>query len=66
MYTDGVVEATDGAGTDFGVQGLLAAARSAGPGSAADVVRAITLAVESFLGGQNPADDLTLLVGRVE
>jgi sigma-B regulation protein RsbU (phosphoserine phosphatase) len=66
MYTDGVVEATDPSGAEFEAQGLLQAAAGAGGGSAGEVVRAITRALEAFLDRQNPADDLTLVVTRVE
>jgi sigma-B regulation protein RsbU (phosphoserine phosphatase) len=65
MYTDGVVEATNNEGRLFDparLADVVAEVRRASPG---EVVRAVTQAVESFLGGREPADDITLVVARV-
>ena len=61
MYTDGVVEATNREGRPFEAARLaevVAGVRRAPPG---EVVRAITQAVEDFLAGPEPADDITLV-----
>jgi sigma-B regulation protein RsbU (phosphoserine phosphatase) len=64
MYTDGVVEAENRSGEAFGQDRLARTAATAGS-SPAEVVRAITGALEAFLGGLEPADDVTLVVARV-
>ena len=66
MYPDGVVEATNREGRPFEAARLaevVAGVRRAPPG---EVVRAITQAVEDFLAGGEPADDITLVVARVD
>ncbi len=66
MYTDGVVEATNREGRPFEAARLaevVAGVRRAPPG---EVARAITQAVEDFLAGGEPADDITLVVARVD
>jgi sigma-B regulation protein RsbU (phosphoserine phosphatase) len=65
MYTDGIVEATNTEGRPFDGAGLAEVVAGVRRAPAGVVVRAITQAVEDFLGGREPADDLTLLVARV-
>jgi sigma-B regulation protein RsbU (phosphoserine phosphatase) len=64
LYTDGVVEASDPSGREWGAEGLVLAARSAlacQPGSAAEIVRSVLNAMDAFCCG-NPNDDATLAV----
>ena len=64
IYTDGITEARSPDGTLFGEERLVEALRSAARGSAADVSRAVTAAVDAFTAGMPPADDLTLVLVR--
>jgi sigma-B regulation protein RsbU (phosphoserine phosphatase) len=63
LYTDGVTEAFNHAGEPFGdrrlIQALECVPAGDGPGS---VARAVLAAVESFEGGADQSDDITLLV----
>lgn len=67
LYTDGVVEASDPSGREWGAEALVEATRSSlagDPGSAAGVVRSVLDAMDEFSGG-NLTDDATLAVIRV-
>jgi len=66
VYTDGVTEAADAAGTMFGEERLHAVLRAlpAAQDARADV-EAVLAAVERFLGEVEPGDDITVLVMRV-
>ncbi|HUK54613.1 MAG TPA: PP2C family protein-serine/threonine phosphatase, partial [Candidatus Binatia bacterium] len=63
MYTDGVTEAPNGAGEEFGEKRLLESIRGHAQGSAAGLLEAVTAAVQQFSSGEQ-ADDLTLVVAR--
>jgi sigma-B regulation protein RsbU (phosphoserine phosphatase) len=63
FYTDGITEAEDAGGSDFGGERLAAAAR--GAGSAAAVVAAVHAAASAFRGASPPADDATVIAVRV-
>jgi sigma-B regulation protein RsbU (phosphoserine phosphatase) len=63
VYTDGVVEATNGAGEEFGESRLMAAAREAGEACSAAILRQVTAAVQRFSPGEQ-GDDITLLIAR--
>jgi hypothetical protein len=64
FYTDGITEATDPAGVDFGEARLLSAAVDARD-SAAAVVAAVHEAAARFRGGAPPGDDATVIAARV-
>jgi serine phosphatase RsbU (regulator of sigma subunit) len=64
FYTDGITEAEDAAGADFGQERLVAAVRAAG-GSAAAVVASLHEAAAAFRGGALCADDATVIAVRV-
>ncbi|HEX4823414.1 MAG TPA: PP2C family protein-serine/threonine phosphatase [Candidatus Polarisedimenticolaceae bacterium] len=63
LYTDGVVEARDAAGTFFGVDRLVTAARRPGR-TAAEIRGAVLDALAAHTGSLPPRDDVTLVVIR--
>ncbi len=64
LYTDGVSEARDADGRFFGIERIKAAVSEAGAGDAAEIVRAIVSAVNSFSGAVSQTDDQTILVAK--
>jgi sigma-B regulation protein RsbU (phosphoserine phosphatase) len=64
-YTDGVTEAFDAAGEEFGEERLCAVIESAGDRSATEVAEAIVAAVRAFSIDTPQHDDITLVVARV-
>lgn len=66
LYTDGISEATDAAGEQFGEQRLCDLIHRLPAGlAAAGVAEAIIENLRGFLGEVEPQDDITLLVVRV-
>jgi sigma-B regulation protein RsbU (phosphoserine phosphatase) len=65
FYTDGVTEAIDGSGNQFGEQRLFDVARSNRGLSAEEITRGIRSEVLSFCGGTLQSDDITLIVIKV-
>lgn len=64
MYSDGVTEATNAAGEEFGDERLAEAVRAASGLPAGDFVARLRQAIEEFAAGSAPPDDLTLVVAR--
>jgi sigma-B regulation protein RsbU (phosphoserine phosphatase) len=64
LYTDGITEAMDPGGAQFGAHRLDAVLRQCGL-DANEMIRATVEAVDDFTGGEAPADDRTLLVAKV-
>ena len=62
LYTDGLTEALNDQGEEFGVERLEHLVRTHCAQSAEEIVAAIQLAVEAFVGEELPFDDLTLVV----
>jgi len=62
FYTDGVVEAENSAGEQFGVERLKHALAAAGKASAREVTSRIRAAVAAFANGAEPRDDTTIVV----
>lgn len=62
FYTDGVTEARDTNGVEFGTDRLLSLVRDYCDRPAAEMVRGIRRAVEMFRGSTFPQDDFTLSV----
>jgi sigma-B regulation protein RsbU (phosphoserine phosphatase) len=60
FYTDGVTDAENEAGEDFGVKRLVEAVAKARPGAKNAVDAALT-AVHDFIGLKRPFDDLTMI-----
>ena len=65
LLTDGVEEATDPEGRQFGIERVLATVRSLRDRPAAQVVRALHAAVRNFSRGSTQQDDLTVVVIKV-
>jgi sigma-B regulation protein RsbU (phosphoserine phosphatase) len=64
-YTDGLSEARNRDGEEFGEQRLESLARRHGELGARELCDAILVEVDRFVGGSAPEDDLTLIVARV-
>ncbi len=62
LYTDGVTEALNEAGEEFGVQLLEQCVVENAGGSADDIVQAIRAALRAHVGDEPPFDDVTLVV----
>jgi len=62
MYTDGVSEALDAQAELFGETRLMEALTASGPRDATGYVTALRQAVDTFRGGREPTDDVTILV----
>jgi serine phosphatase RsbU (regulator of sigma subunit) len=63
--TDGVSEAMNSRGEEFGAERLMAVVQGARERPAADIVAAIARAVESHRAGFPPNDDMTIVAVRV-
>ena len=61
LYTDGVPEATDAEGNMFGVQKLLETLNRNSECSAMELLEAVRIDVEKFVGNAPQFDDLTML-----
>ncbi len=64
LYTDGVTEAMDLAGEQFGVERLIEALLGAPQDGPGPLVSAVVEAVHRFIGDAPPSDDLTALALR--
>jgi sigma-B regulation protein RsbU (phosphoserine phosphatase) len=64
FFTDGVTEALDAQGDEFGMERLMACVREAASGGALSVVEGITARVGEFAKDQPRHDDVTLVVLR--
>ena len=63
-YTDGIVEATNTASEEWGVEGLLAAVKRCRTGQPESIVEATFAALDEF-SGDNQTDDATILAALV-
>jgi sigma-B regulation protein RsbU (phosphoserine phosphatase) len=61
LYTDGVTEATDAHGREFGMERLRRAVVDQCRAPAADIVAALERAVHDFTGSTAPFDDVTIV-----
>ena len=64
MFTDGISEAMNPAGEEFGEDRIIAAARAAAGSGAAELVDRILAAVDAFAAGAPQHDDMTLVAIR--
>jgi serine phosphatase RsbU (regulator of sigma subunit) len=63
IYTDGVTEATDKNGTEFGETGLLEVLRASRNLEAGSILQKVAQAAEQFRSGEQE-DDLTMVIAR--
>jgi phosphoserine phosphatase RsbU/P len=64
LYTDGVTDALDARGREFGLERLEQAAVAHRHSTADGIVAAIQDAIHEFVGDEPPFDDLTLVVAK--
>jgi len=64
LYSDGLLEATNSAGEEYGEGRLLELLATVGAGSPDDVRDAILASAAAFVGAAPPRDDLTLVVAQ--
>jgi sigma-B regulation protein RsbU (phosphoserine phosphatase) len=62
IYTDGVVEAENVAGQEFGEERMLAAIRAVPGGSAQQIVQQLMAHIELFVGTAPQHDDITCMI----
>jgi stage II sporulation SpoE-like protein len=62
LYTDGMIEASDGKGREFGIERLKKAFLSLRDKPAAEITRALIDRISEFTGGRPPEDDRTVVV----
>jgi serine phosphatase RsbU (regulator of sigma subunit)/putative methionine-R-sulfoxide reductase with GAF domain len=62
LYTDGLVDALNADGEEFGMERLTSAFHAASPLSAAEIVDTVMTAVRDHTGGEVPFDDQTVVV----
>ena len=61
LYTDGVTEALDQDGEEFGLEAMIRSIQASAPEGAAGIVQRVTSDVRAFIGEQAPYDDITLI-----
>ena len=64
LYTDGVTEALDANGDEFGRERMIQSIRASASEGAEGVIDRLTADVRSFVGGHPQHDDITLIVVR--
>lgn len=65
MYSDGVAEAMNAAGEEFGAERLSAVVRENAAQSPGEIRDKIRLAIAAFLGPMKPHDDQTFVIARL-
>jgi sigma-B regulation protein RsbU (phosphoserine phosphatase) len=64
LYTDGVTEALDADGNEFGPERMIRSLRASANEGAQGVIDRLTADVRAFAGGHPQHDDITLIVVR--
>ena len=64
LYTDGVTEATNAEGEEFGESHLLDTLRSQAALPVGPLLHAVVAAVQRFSDGDDQQDDITLVIAR--
>ena len=64
LYTDGVTDALNAAEQPFGEQRLRSTIEASASGSAQAIAQGLLQALQEFIGGADPFDDITLLVAK--
>jgi phosphoserine phosphatase RsbU/P len=62
LYTDGMIEATDGKGKEFGIERLKKSFMTLWERPAAEITRALIARLSEFTQGRPPEDDRTVVV----
>ena len=62
LYTDGMIEATDGKGKEFGIERLKKAFLTLRDRPSAEITRALIDRLSEYTGGRPPEDDRTVVV----
>jgi PAS domain S-box-containing protein len=65
LYSDGLVEAMNPAGQQFGLGRLVAELRAASAGALSDGLRTVLRAVENWAGETGPQDDISLIAMEI-
>ena len=66
VYSDGILEAANEAGEEFGEERIIAAALACESSEPAQICAGILKAVRDFAGGVAAEDDQTLMVARMQ
>jgi sigma-B regulation protein RsbU (phosphoserine phosphatase) len=66
LYSDGIQDQEDGGGHDYGILRLGPVVKRSRKQSAKEIAEAILADVDRFRGGQEIADDQTLVVMKVQ
>jgi sigma-B regulation protein RsbU (phosphoserine phosphatase) len=61
LYTDGVTEALDAAGSEYGIDNMVQAIRESASNGPTAVLQRLTDELQSFVGGHPQHDDITLI-----
>lgn len=61
LYTDGVTEAHNRAGDEFGLEAMIRSVQASASEGAAGIVQRVVTDVRAFIGDQPPHDDITLI-----
>ena len=61
LYTDGVTEAQDRNGDEFGLEAMIRSVQASASEGAAGIIQRVTSDVKAFIGDQPPHDDITLI-----
>jgi len=64
LYTDGVTEALNGEGEEFGVDRMAQSVRASATGGAPAIVKRVIEDVRNFAGSHPQNDDITLIAIR--
>jgi sigma-B regulation protein RsbU (phosphoserine phosphatase) len=64
LYTDGVTEALDSNGFEFGMKQMILSIQASAPDGAAGVIKRLTDDLRNFIGTYPQNDDITLIVIR--
>jgi len=66
LYTDGITEAMNAQGEEWGLERLIEALRQAPPGDANAILNHVRTAVMTFVGDTPPYDDMTMVLLRMK
>lgn len=64
LYTDGITEALNRQGDEFGFERMIQSIRASAPSGAAGIIQRVTADVQAFIGNFPQHDDITLIAIR--